>query len=114
MTTTHPPFVLCGPAGTLVADDVQTRYCTVTGARAALRSGAVPIVLGALPFDVEAPAALMTPRAVRRTDTLPDWPSGPMPAVRIAAALPPPDEHRTRVAAARDQLTAPGATLRKV
>ncbi len=56
----------------------------------------------------------MAPRAVRLTDALPDWPSGPLPVVRVAAALPAPEEHRTRVRAARDQLTAPGGTLRKV
>jgi isochorismate synthase len=112
--TPEPPFALCGPAGALVADDVQTRYCDVTSAQAALRSGLAPIVVGALPFDVKKPAALMVPRTVRRTDVVPDWPSGPLPTVRVAAALPPPEEHRARVRTARDQLTAPGGTLRKV
>lgn len=110
----EPSFVLCGPAGAFVADGERTRYCDVAGAQAALRSGAVPMVVGALPFDVGQPAALMVPRGVRRADALPDWPSGPLPAVRIAAALPPPEEHRARVRTARDQLTAPGSTLRKV
>lgn len=112
--TPEPPFALCGPAGTLVADGVQRRYCDVAGAQAALRSGVVPIVVGALPFDVAQPAALMVPRAVRRAEALPDWPSGALPAVRIAAALPTPAEHRARVRTACDQLTAPGGTLRKV
>lgn len=110
----EPPFVLRGPAGALVADGVKARYCDVTDARAALRAGVAPMILGALPFDVTQPAALMVPHAVRRSEELPDWPSSPLPTVRIVAALPPPEEHRARVRTARDQLTAPGSTLRKV
>jgi isochorismate synthase len=72
------------------------------------------MILGALPFDVAEPAALMVPHAVRHPDRLPDWPSGPLPTVRIAAVLPPLEEHRARVRTARDQLTAPDGTLRKV
>jgi isochorismate synthase len=71
-------------------------------------------VLGALPFDVDGPAALMTPRAVRRAAGLPDWPTGPLPAVHVAGALPEPDEHRARVRRARDELTAANSTLQKV
>jgi isochorismate synthase len=110
----EPPFALCGPKGTLIADGVRTRFSDVSAAQAALRSGSAPIVLGALPFDVKRPAALLVPDAVRRTDTLPDWPTGPLPSVRIATADPPPAEYRARIARARDQLSAPGSALRKV
>jgi len=55
---------------------VRVRHCDVRAAQAALRSGSVPIVLGAVPFDVDRPAALLVPDAVRRTDALPDWPTG--------------------------------------
>ncbi|MGA8545813.1 MAG: isochorismate synthase [Mycobacterium sp.] len=112
--TTEPPFVLCGPTGALVADGVQACYSDVAAAQSALRSGAVPIVLGALPFDSNNPSALMAPRSVRRTAELPDWPSDPLPTVRVAGAVPAPDEHRARVRHARDRLTAPGSTLQKV
>ena len=111
--TAEPPFVLCGPSGVLVADGVTQRYADVSAARAALRSGA-PIVLGALPFDIDGPAALMTPQSVQRIARLPDWPNGPMPAVRIAGAQPAPEEHRARIRRACDELTAPGGTLQKV
>jgi isochorismate synthase len=114
VSTIEPPFALCGPRGTLVADGVQTRYSDVRAAQAALRSGAAPIVLGALPFDTNGSAALLVPNAVRRTDALPNWPTGPLPAVRIAAAIPPPAEYRARISRARDQLAAPGGSLRKV
>src|ERR1700722_15785978 len=95
--TAEPPFALCGPTGTLVADGTQARFCNVTDAQSALHSGEVPIVLGALAFDVDSPAALMAPRSVRRTAELPDWPTGPLPAVHVAGAVPAPEEHRARV-----------------
>jgi isochorismate synthase len=56
----------------------------------------------------------MAPRSVRRTAWLPDWPTGPFPAVQIAEAVPAPEEHRARVRRACDQLAAPGTRLRKV
>ena len=114
MSTTEPPFVLCGPAGALVVDGVQACYRDVAAAQTALRSAAVPIVVGALAFDVDSPAALMAPRSVRRTAELPDWPAGPLPAVHVAGAVPAPEEHRARVRRAREQLTAPGSSLQKV
>ncbi|OBA80245.1 hypothetical protein A9W99_19460 [Mycobacterium sp. 1164966.3] len=114
MTAREPPFALCGPTGTLVADGVRTQYRDVTAAQAALRSGSAPMVLGALPFDVTRPAALLVPEAVRRTDALPDWPAGPLPAVRITATLPAPADHRARISRAREQLAAPDNPLRKV
>ena len=114
MRPVEPPFALCGPLGTLVADGVQTRYCDVQAAQAALRSGSAPILLGALPFDVSAPAALLVPETALRTDGPPDWPTGPLPTVRVAAAVPPPPEYRSRISRARDQLAAPGNPLHKV
>ncbi|OBG66669.1 hypothetical protein A5703_13640 [Mycobacterium sp. E188] len=112
--STQPPFALCGPKQTLLAEGVRERYRDVAAAQDALRSGLAPIVLGALPFDVDRPAALLTPEAVRRTDVPPDWPTGPLPPVRIAAADPPPDAYRRRIVRARDQLTAPDSLLSKV
>ncbi len=113
-TSSEPPFALCGPRGTLVADGVQRRYCDVQAAQEALRSGSAPIVLGALPFDVDRPAALLVPGAVHFTDDPPDWPTGPLPAVRVTDAVPPPADYRGRISRARDQLAASGNPLRKV
>lgn len=110
----EPPFALCGPTRTLIADGVSRRYCDVGAAQAALRSNQAPIVLGALPFDLSSPAALLTPRAVDVTHRLPDWPTGPLPPVRVAAALPPPGDYRDRVRRARDQLAAADNPLHKV
>lgn len=110
----EPAFALCGPRGTLIADGVRTRYHDVARAQAALRSGEAPIVLGALPFDVRSRSALVVPEAVRRGDRPPDWPTGPLPTVRIGAAIPPLAEHRSRISRARDRLAAPDNALHKV
>jgi isochorismate synthase len=112
--STEPPFVLCGPTGVLVADGVHSCYSDVAAARSVLRSGAARIVLGAIAFDADGPAALMAPHSVRRATRLPDWPTGPVPAVRIAAEVPTSDEHRARVRRACDQLAAAGSSLHKV
>ncbi|OBI36852.1 hypothetical protein A5709_15375 [Mycobacterium sp. E1386] len=112
--STQPPFALCGPKQTLLAEGVRKRYRDVAAAQDALRSGSAAIVLGALPFDVSRPAALLTPDAVRRTDAPPDWPTGPLPPVRVAAADPSPADYRGRICRARDQLTAPDSLLSKV
>ncbi|GAA4542177.1 isochorismate synthase [Mycobacterium paraffinicum] len=110
----QPPFALCGPKQSLVAEGVRERYRDVAVAQDALRSGSAAIVLGALPFDVNRPAALLVPDAVRRTDGPPDWPTGPLPPVHIAAADPSPADYRSRIVRARDQLTAPDSLLSKV
>jgi isochorismate synthase len=37
--TAEPPFVLCGPAGVLIADGTQACFDNVADAQSALRSG---------------------------------------------------------------------------
>jgi isochorismate synthase len=114
VNSVQPPFALCGPQGSWIADGVRTRYFDVHAAHAALLAGSAAIVLGALPFDVHGPAALLVPGAVQRTDAPPDWPTGPLPTVRIAAAIPPPADYRARISRARDRLAAPDNALSKV
>lgn len=111
---TEPPFALCGPTRTLVADGVRRRYDDVGAAQAALRAGDAPIVVGALPFDVTRPAALLTPEAVNVTDGPPDWPGDRLPPVRVAEALPAPADYRDRVRRACEQLAAADNPLDKV
>jgi isochorismate synthase len=112
--STEPPFALCGPGGTLVAEGVRASYCDVAAAQAALRSGSAPIVLGALPFDVSRPAALLVPGALRSSDGPPDWRAGTLPPVRVDAAVPPPADYRALIVRARDELAAPDNPLQKV
>lgn len=110
----EPPFVLSGPTGTLIARQVVETYPTVAAAQAALRSGTTPIVVGALPFAATTPAALLAPQVVQRLDRLPDWPTGPLPTVRIDAEIPPVADHRRRIEAVLATLRAPDCELSKV
>ena len=77
--TREPAFVLAGRTGAVVADGVHTAFPGSADARAALASHSAPIILGALPFDVSKPAALMRPQSVQFTETLPDWPLRELP-----------------------------------
>ena len=105
-------FALCGPHGTLVAHDVEAAYDDVDAAIAALRDGAAAMVVGALPFDMRRPAALMTPASI--TDQLPQEPTTGLPQVHIADTLPGTDEHRTRIKAALSRLRDTDDPLEKV
>lgn len=113
-TGVTPSFVLSGPSGTLLADGIDTGFSEVAAAQHALRTGVAPIVLGALPFDLTAPAALQVPGAVHRTDALPDWPDTAAPVIHTRDTVPPGPVHRERVAEAVRRLRAPGAALDKV
>src|SRR5262245_21059972 len=70
--TREPAFVLAGRTGVVVADGVHTAFPRLADARAALASHSAPIILGALPFDITKPAALISPQAVQFSETLPD------------------------------------------
>ncbi|WP_245233979.1 isochorismate synthase MenF [Mycobacterium sp. PS03-16] len=110
----EPTFVLTGPAGAVIAHGVHTAYPALADAQAALASRRTPVVVGALPFDLSAPTALFRPESIAFPDVLPPWPAVPLPSVRIAAFVPPPAEHRDRVAEAVRLLNEPGTALHKV
>lgn len=111
--STAPSFVLSGPSGTVWTEGIGHRYAEIAEAQAALSRGRTPIVVGALPFDITAGAALHTPVRVAHGPP-PRWPTHPLP--RIIETEPTPDlgTHRARVAAAVAQLRAPGTELHKV
>ncbi|MGV0801651.1 isochorismate synthase, partial [Mycolicibacterium elephantis] len=71
--TREPSFVLVS-RGAVVADGVHTAFPAVADARAALASHSAPIIVGALPFDMTKPAALIRPQAVQFLDAPPQWP----------------------------------------
>ena len=112
--TREPAFVLVGRTGAVVADGVHTAFPRLADARAALASHSSPIVLGALPFDLSKPAALIRPQSVQFSETLPDWPLRELPTVRIAQTIPDPEEHRARIGAALRRLQNPASGLHKV
>lgn len=109
----QPSFVLTGPAGTVVAEGVNTAFVDVAAASAALRDGLVDIVVGALPFDLRNNSALFAPGAVT-FDSTPVWGPGALPTVRVVEMLPDATEHRTRIRAALQRIHTPGSTLQKV
>ncbi|OBF33798.1 hypothetical protein A5724_01280 [Mycobacterium sp. ACS1612] len=112
--TREPAFVLAGRTGVVVAEGVHTAFPRLGDARAALASHSAPIILGALPFDVTKPAALIRPQTVQFTETLPDWPVRELPTTQIAQTMPDPEEHRARIGAALRRLQDPGSDLHKV
>ncbi len=109
-----PSFVLSGPTGTLLADGVDVGFAEIAAAQHALRSGAVPVVLGALPFDLDRPAALHSPRTLRHAAGLPAWPDTAPPTIRHRETLPTGAVHRERVAEAVRRLRAADSALDKV
>ncbi len=112
--TREPSFVLASAGTAVVADGIHTAFPRVAEARAALASHSAPIILGALPFDMSKPAALIRPQAVQFLDALPEWPQRALPSVQIAETLPEPDEHRYRIATALARLRDPNSGLHKV
>ncbi|OBK75611.1 isochorismate synthase MenF [Mycobacterium sp. 1274761.0] len=112
--TREPTFVLATDGSAVVAEGVHTTYKSIADARTSLTSRSAPIIVGALPFDLSRPAALIRPQEVSFLDALPKWPLRPMPDVRVAAMLPEPDEHRGRIAVALQRLRDPAIELNKV
>ena len=110
----EPSFVLAGSGGVVLGDGIAAGYRDPAEAAAALRRGDARIIMGALPFDITAPAALYTPRSVRRPAALPDWPTGTPTGARIHRMLPGAQTHRDRVAAAVARLRDPSTGLQKV
>ncbi|MEV0332837.1 chorismate-binding protein [Nocardia sp. NPDC050717] len=81
----------------------------------ALRSGRISHIVGALPFTPGAPTALWAPDSVTVTESphLPR-PHVPVPAFELDEAVPAPEEHQRRVAAAVELLADPAHPVRKV
>ncbi|MGV0837513.1 isochorismate synthase [Mycolicibacterium thermoresistibile] len=109
-----PAFVLAGPDGAVIAEGIHRGYPRLADARAALAAGDVPILVGALPFDVASAAALWHPESVRFSDAAPPWSAGELPTVRVTRTVPEPDVHRNRIEEALSLLGDPRRGLHKV
>lgn len=100
---TAPDFLLSRHTGSLRTQGAVRGFAHPADAALALRTGDCRLVVGAIGFEPDAPAALVEPDLVTRTD-------GPLepPAffrsmrtrARVAAELPPAPEHRRRVSTA--------------
>jgi isochorismate synthase len=112
--TREPTFVLATGGSVVVAEGVHTSYKSIADARTSLTSRSAPIIVGALPFDLSRPAALIRPQDIAFLDALPAWPLRSLPTVRVAETLPAPDEHRARISAALRRLRDPACGLHKV
>lgn len=112
--TREPTFVFAAPDGVVVGEGVHTAFPHIADARAALASHSSPIVLGALPFDLSRPAALMRPQSVRFTDVMPEGPGREPPSAEITETIPDADEHRRRIGMALARLRDPADPLDKV
>ena len=111
---TQPSFVFAGSDGVVIGEGTGTAYPRLADARSALASGAAPIIVGALPFDVTGRTALRRPDRVHFVGALPDRHRRTLPAMHIAETLPDPDVHRARIASALERLRDPGTELHKV
>ncbi len=88
-------FLLARPDYTLRAVGARTRFESASAAAQALRDGTVPVVVGALPFETDTPAALVAPDYVSFDAARPA--PGPLPSARIVAEVPSQSEHVARV-----------------
>lgn len=113
--TSDPTFVLARPHGTVVATGAGRVFRSAHDAVTALRTRQVGYIVGALPFAPDAPAALWAPDHLTVGDTgyRPAVPTA-LPRFELEAALPEPEIHAQRVAAAVQLLGDPTNTLRKV
>ncbi|WP_072803867.1 isochorismate synthase [Rhodococcoides yunnanense] len=97
------PFVLSRRGYNVEAGGVQRTFSSLTDAVAAVRSGST--VVGALPFDVTDPVALVEPTSLVRTDG--PWRAEErtqLPEVHIGEQVPASDMHVERVRALVDSL----------
>lgn len=100
---TAPDFLLSRATGSLRTQGSLRDFADPADAALALRSGACDLVVGAIGFEPDAPAALCEPDIVVRTDGPLEPPSyfrAIRTRARVGSEVPRPDVHRSRVATA--------------
>ncbi|NKY85694.1 isochorismate synthase [Nocardia veterana] len=108
-------FLLAQPGGVVRTAGTRRAFDDARRAAAALRDGAVELIVGAVPFDPADPAALCEP--AHASHTAGPWRPAALPSlpeVRVVAEIPSPAEHMARVTKLVEQLSDPGQPLRKV
>ncbi|MEE4023064.1 isochorismate synthase [Gordonia sp. PKS22-38] len=108
-------FLLSRPDHHVIAGGATAGFTDPAAAVAALRSGTICAVVGALPFDLRETSALMAPRTLRRLDGPWKQPlEDETPAATITTEIPRPAEHRRRVERVIASLADPASPLEKV
>ncbi|MBB0967720.1 isochorismate synthase [Dietzia aerolata] len=100
---TAPDFLLSRPTGSLRTQGALRTFTDPGDAALALRDGSCGLVVGAIGFEPDAPAALMEPELVVRTDGPLEPPAyfrGIRSEARVAEEIPIPAVHRARVSSA--------------
>ncbi|MDF0531185.1 chorismate-binding protein [Tsukamurella sp. 8F] len=92
-----PHFILASDGESLHARGVAATFTEPAAAAAALRRGRHRIVVGALPFDLEEPAALSAPDTFGFGPGAPVASSGSLPALMVVGETPSPEQHVARV-----------------
>ena len=108
---TAPDFLLSRPTGSLRTQGVLQTFTDPADAALALRSGACGLVVGAIGFEPDTPAALTEPELVVRTDGPLEPPAyfrGIRTRARVVEEIPSPAEHRARVSTALTAINAGG------
>ena len=105
LPTTAPDFLLSRAHGSSRTQGIEEQISDPWLAAEGLHSGIHKMVVGALPFDLDKPAALTVPREVIRSSQPLEPPAhyrwnAPKPHASIVAYDPPLDEHAERIAAA--------------
>ncbi|WP_009478224.1 isochorismate synthase MenF [Rhodococcus sp. JVH1] len=98
-------FLLSRADRTLRTSGTRHGYDTAAAAVAALANGDTELIVGALPFDPQRPAALTAPESWEFTDG--PWRPGAvpdLPSVRLTREIPDPTEHVARVRSLVDRL----------
>lgn len=113
--TTTGRFVLSRPHSSASAQGLRAQYDSVAAAEAALRSGEVPAIVGALPFSKQAHCALYAPEVftVTQQPWSPKSEYSSLPTFVLASPLDD-SEHTDRVRTALDVLREPSTPLQKV
>ena len=89
-------FILARSDRVLRTSGVRERFADVELAADAVRSGRIPLLVGAIAFDPRKPAALHVPDSWHRGAL--DLPAGSLPTVHMTGETPSPAEHVARVA----------------
>ena len=103
---TAPDFLLSRASGSVRTQGAQQTFADTPAAVAALRSGSIEMVVGALPFDKDAEVALTVPEVITREPGVlrphPFYREGPGAALSatLTGVDPAPSEHLHRVEAA--------------